>query len=132
MTVLAGYVPDATGYAVVGEAVRAARLRRTSLTVVNCVGPDGAAGRGVADERDLDAVSARLRGAEVEHEVRQVRLGGRDVGGCLLALAEDLHAELLVVGLTRRSRVGMLGSTVQQVLLDAACPVRVVQTPLNR
>lgn len=129
MTVLAGYVPDATGYAVVGEAIRAAALRRTTLTVVNLVGPAGFASPSAAEQPDLEQLAERLRGSGVTHDVRQVHLRGSDVATALLGLAGTLDAGLLVLGQAPRSRMTMLGSTV---LLDAACPVLVVHPPRER
>ena len=43
--------------------------------------------------------------------------------------ASDLGAELIVIGLRRRSTVGklLLGSNAQEILLDAKCPVLAVK-----
>jgi nucleotide-binding universal stress UspA family protein len=47
----------------------------------------------------------------------------------VLGVAEEVGAELLVVGLHRRSPVGkaLLGSNAQQILLNARCPVLAVR-----
>jgi nucleotide-binding universal stress UspA family protein len=47
----------------------------------------------------------------------------------LLAAARDAGAELIVLGIKRRSPVvkAVLGSTVQRVLVDAHCPVLCVR-----
>ena len=47
----------------------------------------------------------------------------------LVKVAEDTGAELIVIGLRRRTPVGklILGSNAQRVLLDAPCPVLAVK-----
>ena len=47
----------------------------------------------------------------------------------LIGIAEDADAELIVIGLRRRSPVGklILGSNAQRILLDAKCPVLAVK-----
>jgi len=49
----------------------------------------------------------------------------------ILKLAQLEDAELIVIGLRHRSPVGklLLGSTSQQVLLDASCAVLAVKAP---
>ena len=47
----------------------------------------------------------------------------------LISIAEDSDAELIVIGLRRRTPVGklILGSNAQRILLDAPCPVLAVK-----
>jgi nucleotide-binding universal stress UspA family protein len=44
-------------------------------------------------------------------------------------IADEVGAELIVIGMRRRSAVGklLLGSTAQRILLDARCPVLAVK-----
>ena len=64
----------------------------------------------------------------VAYEVRQL---GRvfEPAEDLLSIAEASEAELIVIGLRRRSPVGklILGSNAQRILLDAHCPVLAVK-----
>jgi hypothetical protein len=75
MTVVVGYVPDATGYLAVTEAVREARWRETDVVVVNAVDSVGYTRPTAADELDLDALAARLDAEGVRHSIRHLDIG---------------------------------------------------------
>nr|MBA2445949.1 universal stress protein [Nocardioidaceae bacterium] len=62
------------------------------------------------------------------HEIRQL-VRGLDPAEDLINLASELSADLIVIGLRRRSPVGklILGSNAQRILLDAPCPVLAVK-----
>jgi nucleotide-binding universal stress UspA family protein len=87
---------------------------------------DGAKAR--AAEDDMASVKTRLEEAGVDHDIRQL-VRGFEPAEDLISLAEANNAELLVIGLRRRSPVGklILGSNAQRVLLDAPCPVLAVK-----
>jgi nucleotide-binding universal stress UspA family protein len=129
VTVVVGYVPDATGYLAVTEAAREARWRQTDVVVVNVVDSVGYNRPTAADERDLDALAARLDTEGVPHRIRQLDIGSGTASDGVLGVAEEVGAELLVVGLHRRSPVGkaLLGSNAQRILLTATCPVLAVR-----
>jgi nucleotide-binding universal stress UspA family protein len=129
MTVVVGYVPDATGYLAVTEAARQARWRETDLVIVNAVGAEGYTRPTAADELDLDALAARLDTEGVPHGIRHLDIGNGTASDAVLAVADEVDAELLVVGIHRRSPVGkaLLGSNAQRILLNAACPVLAVR-----
>ena len=76
----------------------------------------------------LGVVTALTLRIEPAYEVRQVG-GGFEPAEDLLSIAEASSAELIVIGLRRRSPVGklILGSNAQRVLLDAPCPVLAVK-----
>jgi nucleotide-binding universal stress UspA family protein len=129
VTVVVGYVPDATGYLAVTEAVREARWRETDVVVVNAVDTDGFTKPTAADELDLDALTARLETEGVRHEVRRLDIDSGTASDAVLGVAQQVGAELLVVGMHRRSPVGkaLLGSNAQRILLGASCPVLAVR-----
>ena len=129
MTVVVGYVPDATGYLAVTEAARQARWRKTDVVIVNAVGAEGYTRPTAADELDLDALAARLDTEGVPHRIRHLEIGSGSASDAVLGVAEEVDAELLVVGIHRRSPVGkaLLGSNAQRILLHAACPVLAVR-----
>ncbi len=129
-TIVVGYVPKAEGRAALRRAAEEARLRNLRLVVVNSHRGGREFGRedAIESETQLDEVRNELDKAGVEHEVRQL-VRGLDPAEDLISVAEELDAELIVIGLRRRSPVGklILGSNAQRVLLDAACPVLAVK-----
>ena len=80
-----------------------------------------------ADEEQLAALATELGGAGVEVDVR--RSMGADVGDQVLAVAADEAADLVVIGLRRRTPVGklLMGSVAQRILLGAECAVLAVK-----
>jgi nucleotide-binding universal stress UspA family protein len=129
MTVVVGYVPDATGYLAVSEALREARWRQTDVVVVNAVDSAGYVRPTAADERDLDALAARLDDEGVPHVIRHLDIGGGTASDAVLGVMAEVGADLVVVGIHRRSPVGkaLLGSNAQQILVNATCPVLAVR-----
>jgi nucleotide-binding universal stress UspA family protein len=124
MTVLVSYVPSAEGYVALGAGLRAAKTTKQPLVVLNVAVGSNFAEPTFAEEKDLDAVRARIAEEGLEVDVRQV-IGARDVAEEVLKLADSLPASLIVVGLRRRSAVGklLLGSNAQHIILSANCPV---------
>jgi nucleotide-binding universal stress UspA family protein len=129
VTVVVSYVPDATGYLAVTEAAREAAWRETDVVVVNVVDSAGYTRPTAADERDLDALAARLAAQDVPHRMRLLDVGAETAADAVLGVAREVGAELLVVGMHRRSPVGkaLLGSNAQRILLNATCPVLAVR-----
>lgn len=127
MSVVVGYVPTATGFRAVREAEREARSLQVPIVLVNVIGARGYSVPTAADEKSLDAVAAYLREAGVEFSVEQVT-GNDAPDDVILAIAARIDAQLIVLGLHRRSRVqkALLGSTTQSVMLSAECPVLTV------
>ena len=79
-------------------------------------------------DREMGAVRAVLDGSGVAYEIRQL-VRGFEPAEDLISIAEANQAELIVIGLRRRSPVGklILGSNAQRILLDAHCPVLAVK-----
>jgi nucleotide-binding universal stress UspA family protein len=132
MTVLVGYIPTAEGRVALDLAIREATLRGSSIEIVNVSLHANFADVTFADERDLDAVSARLTEAGVEYQITQIN-DATDIAGAILDTAAERGAELIVVGLRRRSPVGMvlLGSNAQRIILTSTCPVLSVRPPAD-
>jgi len=129
-TIVVGYVPKPEGDAALERAIEEAKLRNASLVVVN----SHRGGEAFDDtdaresEAELDSVSARLKDAGVEFDIRQL-VRGQDPADDLIAIAAETDAAFIVIGLRRRTPVGklILGSNAQRVLLDAECPVLAVK-----
>jgi len=128
-SIVVGYVPKAEGKAALSRAVEEAKLRSLKLVVVN----SNRGGRELSDsesseiEEQLDQVR-ELKDSGVEHEVRHF-VRGLEPAEDLISIAGEVEAELIVIGLRRRTPVGklILGSNAQKILLDATCPVLAVK-----
>lgn len=127
VTIVVGWSPDEYGEAALHRAVEEARLRDGRVVVVNATRGDALVDERYADEDQLAALAAELGAAGVEVDVR--RSMGADVGDQVLAVAEDVAADLVVIGLRRRSPVGklLMGSVAQRILLGADCAVLAVK-----
>jgi len=125
MSVVVGYVPDATGWLAVRQAAQEAKWRATDVVVVNVVDAAGFTRPTAADEKNLDAIAADLTAAGVEFSIRQVEQSSTTRAEEILNIADETQAELIVVGVKRTSAVvkAVLGSTVQRVVAGAHCPV---------
>lgn len=75
------------------------------------------------------ALRDALSTAGVRHDVHGRTAGGETRAERIVALADDVDADMVVVGGQGRSPAGkvVFGSTAQQVLLDAPCPVTFVR-----
>jgi nucleotide-binding universal stress UspA family protein len=127
MTIAIAYRPDDYGRAAVEFAVEEALRRDATVLVVNVVGPgpDGT----TPPPADLSDVTARLDRAGIAHDVAQVE--DPDVVGAVVDVLEDRGAELLVIGLRKRTPVGKLimGAVAQRLMLDTSIPVVAVKAP---
>ena len=130
MTIVVGFVSTKEGRAALSRAVEEARLRQSKLVVIN----SNRGGRDYDDdtsqtaEAELQRVTDELLGDGLELEVRQL-VRGNEPAEDLIAVANDTDADLIVIGLRRRTPVGklILGSNAQRILLDAPCAVLAVK-----
>ena len=127
MTVLVGYIPTAEGRAALDAAVSEARLRATTLIVLNA-----ASGNSLVDPRHADAeamagIEKELAAAGIAHRIEH--RSGRDPVDEIVDMAGQDDVDLVVIGLRRRSAVGklLMGSAAQRILLDVECPILAVK-----
>ena len=128
--VVVGYVAKPEGEAAVEQGIAEARLRNATLIVVNSHrgGREFDDDTSVQSDLDLSALEAKLEASGLTYEVRQL-VRGFEPAEDLIGIAESSDAELIVIGLRRRTPVGklILGSNAQRILLDAHCPVLAVK-----
>jgi len=129
VSIVVGYIPTREGRAALRRAAVECELRKTALIVIDSQS-DGKydADDTVRFESALEGIRTRLADAGATVEVRQ--LGPvKEAAEGLLEVAGATDAELIVIGLRRRTPVGklILGSNAQRILLDATCPVLAVK-----
>lgn len=120
MTIVVGHLATPEGQEALRTAVTEARERAVPLVVVtNSKQP--------ADEcqAETDELVGRLAG---DVDVR-VERGTADLAEDLIRTATSTQAELIVIGLRKRSPVGklILGAGAQRILVEAPCPVLAVK-----
>ena len=129
-SIVVGFVDRPEGHAALERAIAEASRRGVRLVVAH--GRPEAAGIGSGRVPDPDESAAHLGLAlaetTVEYEVVDVAVTD-SYAEALVALADDTAADMIVIGLRRRSPVGklVLGSNAQRILLDAPCPVLAVK-----
>jgi nucleotide-binding universal stress UspA family protein len=126
--VVVAYTPRADGRAALHRAVEEARLRGLRLVVVNASRGDALVDPAFAPPEDVAALRTLLDATGLPHEIRQ-QPSGHEPAEQVVDIADEVGAELIVIGMRRRSAVGklLLGSTAQRILLDARCPVLAVK-----
>ncbi len=126
-TIVVGWTPDEYGEAALARAVEEARLREGRIVVVNATRGDALVDERYADSDQLARLSDELAGSGIQVDVR--RSMGADVGDQVLEVADEVSADLIVIGLRRRSPVGklLMGSVAQRILLGAECAVTAVK-----
>jgi len=128
--IVVGYVAKPEGEAALARGIEEAKMRNSKLIVANSHrgGTSFDGGASTAADAEMERVESQLKASGVEYEARQL-VRGFEPSEDLIALADAGEADLIVIGLRRRSPVGklILGSNAQRILLDAECPVLAVK-----
>src|SRR5690606_17081686 len=126
MSVVVAHLSTPEGREALDSAATEAVRRGTELVVVVTESSSATPELVAAHEDDLRRVEERLAGTGATLRREQ---GTSDLADDLVSAAERASAELIVIGLRRRSPVGklILGSNAQRILLDAPCPVLAVK-----
>lgn len=135
MKIVVGYLQSPEGEAALDRAIDEARLRDADLVVVHSM-RGGTRDEAVEAQRyreELARVDVRMRGEGIRYSIRELVLG-HSPSEDLLTFTDSEGADLIVIGIRRRSPVGklVLGSNAQDILLRAECPVLAVKAgPAN-
>jgi len=134
VAVVVGFVLTNEGRAALRRAAEEARVRGTRLIVINSHrgGKDLTEADAERYDSQLATVRRELSEAGIEHEVRQI-VRGQEPAEDLISVAAEVGADVIVIGLRRRTPVGklILGSHAQRILLEAPCPVLAVKAARN-
>ena len=141
MTVVVGYTDRPESETALRRGTEEARLRGSPLHVIQTVtdtvseSPQRAiqwAERLQEMRKRGDALEADLRAQGIDCHFQLLADTASPPGGALLGLARELEADLIVIGIRRRSPVGklVLGSVSQDVILGADCAVLAVKPPV--
>ncbi|HSU35039.1 MAG TPA: universal stress protein [Propionibacteriaceae bacterium] len=128
--IVVGYIPTPEGRAALARGVTEAKLRDAKLVVVNTSRGDAWLDERYVQGDVLAALAAELEQVGVQTELRQVE-DGHDVAEALEEIGTEVDADLIVIGLRRRSPVGklILGSAASRILLTVKQPVLTVKAP---
>jgi nucleotide-binding universal stress UspA family protein len=126
--VVVGFVPSPEGRAALDRGILEARLRGVPLVVVNSTRGDALVDDRYVQGAHVAELRAELDALDVPTELRQSN-AGLDIAEELDTVADEVDADLVVIGLRRRSAVGklILGSAASRILLTASRPVLTVK-----
>lgn len=127
--IVVGYVASGEGEAAVRQGIIEAKLRGCQLVVVySDHGAQLDSQTAVQRTEALDRVHNLLHSTDVEHDLRHL-VRGQDPVSDVLDVARELNADMVVIGIRRRTPVGklVLGSNSQAILLESPIPVLAVK-----
>jgi nucleotide-binding universal stress UspA family protein len=125
--IVVGYSADPYGRAALEHGIAEAKLRGTSLHVVNSTAGDAYVDARFAQPTEVHDIEERLANCGVSYQLSQPV--GVDAAEELLTTMGRGDADLLVIGIRDRNPVGklLLGSVAQQLLLECPKPVLAVK-----
>ena len=128
MKILVGCIPTPEGLAALDWATEHASLTNAHLTVLNTGKNGDYSDAPYASAQDIDAVEADLAKRGINSTVQRPS-DGVPAADNLVSTAREIGADPMVIGLRRRSPVGMLitASSAPAILLDSPCPVVAVK-----
>ncbi len=127
MSVLIGFIPTEDGERAIRAGIDWAKAHNSPVTLLNLV-QEGLTDPRFASEDDLAAAANKVRAAGVEVSVVKRPIEpGTAYGQALLEAAAEQSPQLLVIAVRRNREFAphLLGTTVQQLLVDAPCELLV-------
>lgn len=130
MRIVLGFVDTPEGHAALERAIAEAKALDAHLVVVHSLHGERGHEKAkdfIGAEEAMEEAAAQLAEAGVAYTTREL-VKGHSPGQDVLDVAREEEADLIVIGLRRRTPTGkwLLGSTAQDILLDAPCPVLAV------
>ncbi len=130
MSIVVGYLSAERGRAALELAINEAKLRSTDVVVVHSIhgGVRSDDEDIISSDQELEDLDAELEMAGVEHSIHNY-VRGNDPAKDIILAAKEFDAELIVIGLRKRTAAGkfLLGSNAHDILMDAPCPVLTVR-----
>jgi nucleotide-binding universal stress UspA family protein len=130
MKIVAGFLRSPEGRAALTRALEETELRGGELLVVHSMrgGERDELQQVMSYREEFEQLEARLRDSGVRYRLIEYARGNAPAED-LLQAAKDEDADLIVIGIRRRSPVGklILGSNAQDILLHADCAVLAVK-----
>ena len=127
--IVVGYVASPEGEAAIRQGIAEAKLRSCTVVVVySDHGSQLDSATALERAEALDRVHALLHASDVDHDLRHL-VRGKDPVRDVLDVADEMQADLIVIGIRRRTPVGklVLGSNSQSILLESRIPVLAVK-----
>jgi nucleotide-binding universal stress UspA family protein len=135
MKIVAGFLRSAEGRAALSRAVEEAKLRGAELLVVHSMrgGERDELEQVLTYREEFEQLEQQLRDEQVRYRLVEYARGNAPAED-LLQAAHDEAADMIVIGIRRRSPVGklVLGSNAQDILLNAECAVLAVKAARER
>lgn len=124
MKILVGYIPTPEGIAALDYAIAEATHGDAHLIVLNTGKNGDYSDPQFATAEDVDALEAQLSTLGISYDIRRPT-HGQSAAEAMLETATEVEADQIVIGIRRRNPLGKLitGSTAQEILLGADCPV---------
>lgn len=130
MRIVVGFLTSPEGQAALDRAIIEARLRDAELLVVHSMrgGEKEEMDDIVNYRRAFERLEMRLTEEHVDYRLVEYARGNAPAEDLIQAAADE-DADLIVIGIRRRSPVGklILGSNAQDILLNADCAVLAVK-----
>jgi len=130
MKMIVGYDGGGLEDKVVKLAKQQAKANNAEVEIMHVVDPtpknEADLARQEAAEKEVQAIAADFEADKISCTVTIAR--GLAPGDLILDAAKDGDADMIVIGVKKKSRLGkfVFGSTAQLIILDAPCPVLTV------